>query len=284
MTRRQTLALGLGAVAGAGAGGLRFVSRAGNVDLLRLNARRRGGDGDEARIIEAELLWQPRETAIIICDMWDDHYCLNAVTRLEAMISHMNRVIRGAREQGVKIVHAPSTTMDFYAGTQQRRRMLDAPHAEPPVPIAKWCYLDPESEAALPIEDEEGPCDDIVGRERKPMYHRQHPDIEIAEDDGISDDGQEIFNYFEQEGVRNVALMGVHVNKCVLGRPFGIRQQVRLGKNVVLARDLTDSMYDPRDSPYVSHEGGTKLVIEHIERYWCPTILGLDLAGTREVS
>jgi hypothetical protein len=78
--------------------------------------------------------------------------------------------------------------------------------------------------------------------------------------------------------------MGVHTNMCVLGRPFGIRQMVRLGKNVVLARDLTDAMYDPRQPPYVSHARGTELVVEHIERYWCPSMLGKDLtrviAGT----
>lgn len=67
--------------------------------------------------------------------------------------------------------------------------------------------------------------------------------------------------------------MGVRTDKCVLGHPFGIRQQVRLDKTVALARDLTDAMYDPRDPPYVSHERGTELVIEHIERYWCPPSL-----------
>jgi hypothetical protein len=52
----------------------------------------------------------------------------------------------------------------------------------------------------------------------------------------------------------------------------------------VLARDLTDSMYDPRTRPFVSHTRGTELVIEHIESRWCPSILGEDLtrviAGT----
>src|SRR5262245_12888772 len=71
--------------------------------------------------------------------------------------------------------------------------------------------------------------------------------------------------------------MGVHMNMCVLGRTFGIRPMVKLGKNVVLARDLTDAMYDPRQPPYVSHARGTELVVEHIERYWCPSILGKDL-------
>ena len=63
--------------------------------------------------------------------------------------------------------------------------------------------------------------------------------------DGISDRGDEIYNYLCKLGIKNVALMGVHTNMCVLGRPFGIRQQVRLGTNTVLVRDLTDAMYDP---------------------------------------
>jgi hypothetical protein len=36
-------------------------------------------------------------------------------------------------------------------------------------------------------------------------------------------------------------------------------------------------MYDPRQPPHVSHARGTELVIEHIEQYWCPTILSADL-------
>ena len=59
--------------------------------------------------------------------------------------------------------------------------------------------------------------------------------------------------------------MGVHTNICILNRSFGIRQFTRLGFQVVLVRDLTDAMYDPRQRPFVSHTRGTELVIEHIE-------------------
>ena len=51
----------------------------------------------------------------------------------------------------------------------------------------------------------------------------------------------------------------------------------RLGFQAVLARDLTDAMYDPRARPFVSHTRGTELVIEHIEAKWCPSILSEDL-------
>ena len=115
-------------------------------------------------------------------------------------------------------------------------------------------------------------------------FTRQHAGLDIIGYDGISDSGVEIFNYCEQLGIKNVVLMGVHTNMCVLGRSFGIRQMVKLGKNVVLARDLTDAMYDPRQPPYVSHTRGTELVIEHIEKYWCPSIQSEDLTRVVEGS
>ena len=102
--------------------------------------------------------------------------------------------------------------------------------------------------------------------------------------DGVSHNGQEIFNFLEQEQRKNIVLMGVHTNMCVLGRPFGIRQQKYLGKNVVLCRDLTDGLYDPRDKPHVSHARGVELIIEHIEKHSCPSILGESLTRVADGS
>jgi hypothetical protein len=53
----------------------------------------------------------------------------------------------------------------------------------------------------------------------------------------------------------------------------------RFGKNVVLVRDLTDTMYNPRAWPYVSHFRGTELIVQHIEKYVCPTITSDQLLG-----
>jgi len=69
--------------------------------------------------------------------------------------------------------------------------------------------------------------------------------------------------------------MGVHTNRCVLGRPYGIRQLVYWGKRPVLCRDLTDSYHrDPH-----GHLGGNEQMIAHIERYWCPTLTSDQLVG-----
>jgi hypothetical protein len=154
---------------------------------------------------------------------------------------------------------------------------MKAQKVTPPVPILKTCPLDPAREKDLPVDDVTQPCDDETVGPAVRRYNRENELLEIAAEDGISDSGEEIYSYFCHQKIHNVVMMGVHTNMCVLGRPFGIRQQVRLGMNVVLARDLTDAMYDPRQRPWVTHERGTAMIIEHVERYWCPTVQSEDL-------
>jgi nicotinamidase-related amidase len=241
--------------------------------MLLLKARSRSDSAPREEL----LRWKTSETAIIICDMWDNHYCQNAAKRVKAMAPRMNQTLKQARDIGVTIIHAPSGTMDVYAGTPQRARVMNAPKVTPPVPILKSCPLDSKREKPLPVDDVTQSCDDETVGPAVRRYNRQNELLDIAAQDGISDNGEEIYNYFRQQKIRNVVLMGVHTNMCVLGRSFAIRQQVRLGMNTVLARDLTDAMYDPRQRPFVNHERGTELIIEHIERYWCPSILSQDL-------
>ncbi len=249
---------------------------------LSLRARRRAdqppGSG-KVRVSERALRWEVAQTAIIICDMWDTHTCSLSAQRVAAMAPRMNQVVSAARSLGVMIVHAPSDTMKFYEGTPGRQRIQRAPTAPSPVPILARCPREPAESRKFPIDDIEGGCDDPILKKWTGAYPwtRQHPAIDIAGFDGVSDNGQEIYNFCKQEGITNIALMGVHTNICILNRSFGIRQMTQLGFQVVLARDLTDSMYDPRTRPFVSHSRGTELVIEHIEAGWCPSILSEDL-------
>ena len=246
--------------------------------LVRLRSRVETEKGSEKiRTVVRKEEWNASETMIIICDMWDDHFCKLAAQRVDMMAPKMNRVITAARNHGVMVVHAPSGTMGHYEKTEYRKRMKQTRHAEPPVPIQKWCYLNPETEAKMPVDTTKSSCDDPIVGARVRRYSKQHAGIKIIGYDGISDKGQEIYNFIHQAGIKNIVLMGVHTNMCVLGRPFGLRQLKYLGLNVALARDLTDAMYDPREYPYVSHTRGTQLVIEHIEQYWNPSLDSVDL-------
>eukprot|EP00913_Durusdinium_trenchii_P035335 g33065.t1 len=193
--------------------------------------------------------WETAKTVIIICDMWNGHYCKSSAQRVDAMAPKMNRVITAARNHGVMIIHAPSGTLSHpeYNSSPYRKRMQQARKFEPPIKLKRWCYLDRDKEHPLPIDDSKSPCDDPVVGPRVRKFTKQHDAIKIIGYDGISDSGDEIYNFMRQEGINNVVIMGVHTNMCVLGRPFGIRQMVTLGMNVTLSGAVFVTDHPPQD-------------------------------------
>jgi nicotinamidase-related amidase/type 1 glutamine amidotransferase len=235
-------------------------------------------ESDQFRAVTKIVPWKASETAIVICDMWNNHYCRNAARRVAEMAPRMNEVIKKARDQGVLIIHSPSGCMDQYADMPQRKLAQQAPAFETKIPLQGWCHLDDKHEAAMPVTIGQ-PCDDDgATRPRVRFFERQIDTLKIADGDAITD-SVEAFYLMKQRGIKNIIIMGVHTNMCVLGRPFGIRQMTYQGQNVVLMRDMTDTMYNPRDEPYVNHFTGNDLVFEHIERFWCPTITSVDIFG-----
>jgi nicotinamidase-related amidase len=252
---------------------------------------------DAYHIAFKKVAWDPKQTAIIVCDVWDAHHCLNAVRREEEMLPRMNEVLEKARAQGVLIIHAPSSCMEPYKDTPGRKLAQAAPKAKNlPAEIDQWCHKIPaEEKGKYPIDQTDGGEDDdpaehaewhaklkAMGRNPRAPWKKQHDGIKIHDGDAISDSGVEIWNLLTQRGIDNVILVGVHTNMCVLGRPFGLRQMAKNGKNVVLMRDLTDTMYNPKRAPFVSHFEGTRLIVEHIEKFVCPTITSEQIAGGKE--
>jgi nicotinamidase-related amidase len=207
-------------------------------------------------------------TAIVICDMWDKHWCSGATGRVEVLAHKMAPLIDQARAGGIQIIHAPSEVVDFYSHYPQRIRILGVPVTAPPP------GLDLPS-PPLPIDDKDGGCD--TGENFYKAWSRENPAISVTGDDVVSADGKEIYSFLVQHGIKNILIMGVHTNMCVLNRSFAIQQMTKWGIRCVLVRDLTDAMYNPKDRPYVPHEQGTELVIEYIEANWCPSTLSGDL-------
>jgi nicotinamidase-related amidase len=118
-----------------------------------------------------------------------------------------------------------------------------------------------------------------MGRKPGSPWLSQIATLKMHEIDIVSDSGVEIWNVLEDRKINNVIILGVHTNMCVLGRPFGLRQMAKNGKNVVLMRDMTDTMYNPKAWPYVNHYKGTELIIEHIEKFVAPTITSDQIIG-----
>jgi nicotinamidase-related amidase len=235
----------------------------------RVEAFKGSGDFRETTITESI---QPSRAALILCDIWDKHWCDSATERTGVLAQKAAPVVDALRAAGVLIIHAPSDTMDYYAQAPQRLSILAFAPAEPPAAL-------PLSDPPLPIDDSDGGCD-TTNNKLPVNYHawsHEHSALRIAPNDLISDNGREVYNALQVHGIKTLFVAGVHTNMCILNRTFAIRQMTKWGLRCILIRDLTDSMYNPARRPFVTHDAGTQLVIEHIEKYWAPTVTSTEL-------
>jgi nicotinamidase-related amidase len=253
-------------------------------------------DGTARHQLSEPLVWNPQETAVIVCDVWDYHHSINAVRRLEEMLPRMNALLLAARQQGATIIHAPSDCMPAYETHAARVRAKNTPETRLPTHIASWCSRIPSEETPesfYPIDQSDGGEDDdplehtqwaeqlqALGRNPNMPWKSQSPAIAIdAEQDYISDRGDEVWNILQHRKIQHVMMLGVHTNMCVLGRPFGLRQLVAQKIDVALIRDLTDCMYNPQRWPYVDHFTGNDLVVSYVEQFICPTFTSDQILG-----
>src|SRR5262249_30914919 len=109
LTRREALAAAV--VVGAGFAVGKTVA---SPKTITFPARRNGNI--------QQVFWVPEESAMIICDMWNDHWCKHAAARTSELAPKVDAFASRLRPYGVLIVHSPSDTMDFYTGTPQRNR------------------------------------------------------------------------------------------------------------------------------------------------------------------
>jgi len=212
--------------------------------------------------------------AVIICDMWDKHTCPEATRRMRELAPRIDAFVRSARKRDALIIHAPSGTDNtFYAHASGQSIAKVATMVDAPVEIEDQQRA--RDEAELPVKvtlDNCCACAPKCDCSQRGPWTRQIASIGIEPGDAVTADGQDIWNLFQKYGVSDVFMVGVHLNLCMLSRPFGIRQMVMLGLNVTLVRDLVDILFNPEEPPH-DHQGALDLVVAHVEKFWCPSVL-----------
>jgi nicotinamidase-related amidase len=240
-------------------------------DLFTLTLQKRNDDG-LIRIDTIRL--KGSQTAVVVMDMWDKHWCESFTRKAVAMIEPMNRTLNAARELGITVVFSPSGVTHFYSDQAQREVMKTLPHHTVPdqpfnPPQAPWthtggCECGPDR-----------PCNATSGA----VWTRQHKELVIKEGDLISEDTQELYNLCRERGISTLLYMGVASNMCILTRPTGIIEMSRRGLDCIIVRDMSEAIsgngYNPDTEtiePGFSPESGSRAVIEHIEQHIAPSI------------
>merc|ERR1712224_171207 len=219
--------------------------------------------------------WEASETAFVIIDMWNTHWCDIEVLRSGPIGVMVNDTANQLRQQGVLIIHSPSDCVGHYSGHPTRSWVEKLRNASLPTPRN-------HSDPVYPINADDQGCDSTAHKANH--WTKQMDAITIHPEDAISAESgwwpqrsQEMWNIISARKIKHVLFAGVATNMCVLGRPFGIKAQTTWGLDTALVRELTDTMYNPMSAPYVTHDEGTRLQIEFIEQFWAPTASMYDL-------
>lgn len=194
----------------------------------------------------------------MICDVWNTHWCRTAAQTTAALAQKINLVLETARPQLELVIHAPSDAVAFYEATPQHVRAASLPvvarrlevelnDAQPPATNRPGC---PDYPDCTPVTGPPWP------------WTRQHPAIAIRNNDLISDREDEIWKALSHFRIDRLAFAGMHVDVCVLDRPFGIRRMRRRQVECVLVADLTEAFW-PEE---------TGKILDHVNRHLCPVM------------
>ena len=145
--------------------------------------------------------WLPAETAIVVVDMWNMHWCASATTRVAELATPMNEFVTAARTTGMTVIWAPSDVTSFYAGTAPRNNTLALPAAT--LPASKPIQAPP-----LPLATAtDGGCD--TSCKMRSAWTRQIASLTLAPIDflitaEVPAGTQELWNVLTYKAIKNV--------------------------------------------------------------------------------
>jgi hypothetical protein len=214
----------------------------------------------------------PQNTLVVVMDPW------NIESTLTPKIPALNVFLADMRVAGTVVCFSPHGAENHYKEHVCRKRVTDVvASVNIPRPTRQRVKNVPRP-VKVPygsgFPDEVGVT--VFGRRisRRPgtTDFTIHEDIVIDETvDIISFDPLECIKYFHFLGrpIENIMFCGMHLNWCVLNRPIGIEEWVRLGlTSIFVKRDAVASTNNPSFPPYLSHQEMDELHFRYIESFW----------------
>ena len=226
---------------------------------------------NDYEVFEKFKYYNYEELALLSIGIWNGHSCYSATERIHELSERANIFIKKMRSNGSHIIHCGSyNNYHCKTGNWDNTNLRKNIKGHPIAPlIDKGLNIPP-----LPIDDSDGGYDK---KDKNLEYNKQsiaiHSNIEIDYDnDCISDYSKEILNYLYSKNIKCILVFGTHTNMCLLDKPYGIKWFIRYGFPVIVVKDLCDTMYNPKMSPYVSQSESNNIMNEWLEKYICPTI------------
>ena len=108
-------------------------------------------------------------TILLICDVWDNHWCADVRRRTESLVERINKFAKVVRKQGGRVLHCPSETVDTYYETWPQRQVMLT------YPAANATIYDDMVEFTLPLDTTHtSGCPDMPKCDFHCGYTKQH--------------------------------------------------------------------------------------------------------------
>lgn len=212
----------------------------------------------ELRINDRTTLqdFNPNQAAVIIIDVWNDHWCKYYKELNEALAIKISPFVEKVRKAGMKIVHTPCgagtrcagsvSCMTYYDNHQARKNAIDSLQGEA-VQYSERCQK-PGDIFFGGLKQEGGKfctCTPFCPRSWPRPWTRQHDAINVTNEDYVTDDIVEVSHILHREKINRIFYVGGALNACLIDRPHGMISKYN-GVLSAFIRDFTIS-HLPRD-------------------------------------
>jgi len=198
--------------------------------------------------------------ALLIIDMWDNHWCPTAKRQADRIAPGINKL---KKDYNI-VIHAPDgyKMIEKYSSTRNWINNISISEKYT-TDINKITNLE------CPIYSGVGSCPESFAKMEQ-NWTGIHKNISINDDDKISNNPNKIFTVLDQYD--EIHICGLHLNMCILKNSYGIINLLKYGFDVKLLKDYTDVLYNPARWPYVSIETAKLIMLEYVEKNYCAII------------
>lgn len=185
------------------------------------------------------------ESALVLVDCWNKHYCTSYMSRSKAIIENkIVPVVEAARKAGMAIIHAPSSNV---AGRYPQSKRLFEPGDEEKGPT--YASVDAEWPPKEFVE-REGTYSSLkrVFSPPRETWKGEYETMMIAEpvapkpDDYVVISGSHLHKILKKLQLLHLFYVGFATNMCLQHRDYGMRAMSERGYNPILIRDCTTAV------------------------------------------
>lgn len=229
-------------------------------------------------IVELKMRWNnnsilqriiPDQSAIVVIDTWDRHWCTDLSERIKYKGGALNPVISYLRNKGFTVIWCPAATTLITQEEQiaklNAEGLPDYDYPQVATPGVNGSFWQGKSYVTC-----------ITGESPEVIHKNIHKELKVESSDYLLFTGESLWNVIRYRNLKSLFFCGFAANNCVAGRPYGLMPMKVRGLDTYLIRDLTD-LDKTITNPSMTHEDALDQWVASVESDIGPTVLSQEL-------